>query len=109
VAQHLGHPVPKLHLGQLQGRLARLTDAYIDRVIEREVFEERKAALLMERKGVGEHLANLEDQRQSIPDRLAEFLELAGAAYLAYEMGLSEEKRDLLTTVISNRQLGGKA
>jgi len=33
---------------------------------------------------------------------------VAGAAYLAYEMGLPQEKRDLLTTVISNRQVDGK-
>ena len=30
--------------------LTRLTDAYIDRVIEKPIFEERKTALLMERK-----------------------------------------------------------
>src|SRR5262249_22183633 len=44
----------------------------------------------------------------SIPHRLAEFLELAGSAYLSYKMGFSEEKRDLLKILTSNREVDGK-
>ena len=81
-----------LKLSQVQGRLSRLTDAYIDRVIDTEIFEERKTTLLMERKGLEEKLAQLKENNRSLPDRLAEFLELAGSAYLSYKMGLPEEK-----------------
>jgi hypothetical protein len=85
-----------LNLSQIQDRLSRVIDAYIDRMIEREIFEQRKAALLMERKGLEEKLASLKNEAKSVPDRLAEFLELAGDAYLQYKLGLPEEKRDLL-------------
>src|SRR5439155_5432907 len=92
-----------LNLSQLQDRLSRLTDAYIDRMIEKEIFEQRKAALLMERKDLEEQVAALRNEAKSVPDRLAEFLELAGDAYFQYKLGLTEEKRDLLKIVTSNR------
>ncbi|MDA2938743.1 recombinase family protein [Acidobacteria bacterium AH-259-A15] len=98
-----------LNLDQTQDRLCRLTDAYLDGVIEKELFEERKKALLMERKDWEEKLAELKDGTNSVPDRLAEFLELAGNAYLKYKMGLPEEKRDLLRIVTSNRLLMDKS
>jgi hypothetical protein len=98
-----------LRLSQLQDRLNRLTDAYIDRVIEKEIFEERKRALLMERKDLEEKLAQLKENSRSVPDQLSEFLELAGRAYLGYKMGLPEEKRDLLKILTSNREVFGKS
>jgi len=39
-----------LRLGNLQTRLARLTDAYLDGVIDKDIFEERKSVLLLERR-----------------------------------------------------------
>ena len=98
----------RLRLGQLEDRLARLTDAYIDRVIEKDIYQERKAALLMERKSIEEKLAQVKEGSRSIPDQVAEFLELAGSAYLQYKLALPEEKRDLLKIVTSNRLLEGK-
>jgi site-specific DNA recombinase len=94
-----------MRLGQIQERLARLTDAYIDRVLEKEIFEERKTALLIERRDLEEKLTQIKSGADSVPDRLAEFLELAGSAYLSYKMGFLKEKRDLLKTVTSNREV----
>jgi hypothetical protein len=102
------YPLEDDHTGQIQDRLSRVTDAYIDRMIEREIFEQRKAALLMERKGLEEKLASLKNDAKSVPDRLAEFLELAGDAYLQYKLGLPEEKRDLLKIATSNRQVSAR-
>jgi len=50
----------------------------------------------------------MRDQTQSEPDRLSEFLELAGNAWLGYKMGILEEKRDLLKIATSNREMDGK-
>ena len=94
-----------MRLGQLQDRLARLTDAYIDRVIEKDIFEARKTALLMERKQVEEQLAT---PAEPIPARLSRFLELAGDANLLYKSGLAEEKRDFIKIVTSNRAVSVK-
>lgn len=42
------------------------------------------------------------------PDRMQVFLELAGSAYLLYQTAIPEEKRDLLMTLTSNRQVVAK-
>jgi DNA invertase Pin-like site-specific DNA recombinase len=98
----------RLRLDSLKDRVNRLTDAYIDGTIEKDLFEQRKATLLMEVKDAEELWANLGANAQSVPDRLAEFLELAGSAYLQYKMALPEEKRDLLQIVTSNRTVNPK-
>ena len=52
---------------------------------------------------------SLEAGSPSIPDRLAEFLELAGRAYLLYKTASPDEKRDLVKIVTSNRQVSRKS
>ena len=97
-----------LRLSNLQNRLARLTDAYLDGVIDKGIFEERKAVLLMERREIEEYLGKLKENDRVIPDQLERFLELAGSANLRYQLGITEEKRELLKIVASNRQVEGK-
>jgi len=97
-----------LRLNQIKDRLNRLTDAYIDQAIDRQIFEERKASLLMEQKDVEENLARAQEKSQSLPNQLQEFLELSEGAYLQYQSGLAEQKRDLVKIISSNRQVDGK-
>jgi hypothetical protein len=47
-------------------------------------------------------------EAQSLPDRLSQVIELAGSAYLAYRLGLMDEKRDLVKTLTSNRSVNQK-
>lgn len=98
----------RLRLSNLQDRLNRLTDAFIDGTIEKDLFERRKAAFLMDQKELEEKMAALEANHRSVPDRLAEFLELAGTAYFQYKMALPEEKRDLVEMVTSNCRVNGR-
>jgi site-specific DNA recombinase len=97
-----------LNLARLQDRLSRLTDAFIDGAIEKDIFEEKKASLLIERKSIEERLAALKDKNGSAPDILNDFLELAKSAYLSYEMDFPDEKRDLVKKLTSNRVVDGK-
>jgi DNA invertase Pin-like site-specific DNA recombinase len=65
----------RLQLAQIDERLHRLTDAYIDGVIERDIFEHRKADLLLERKSTEEAQARLAADPNLVmvpadPDRL---------------------------------------
>ena len=92
-----------IKLGQLRDRLSRLTDAYIDRLIDREVFENRKTTLLMEQKDFEEKLSKIKAGNQSGPDELKEFLELVKTLQTNYKLASTEEKRDLLKKVTSNR------
>lgn len=88
-------------------RLGRMTDAFVDGLIDKDVFEARKASLLNERRG-------LEDQLSSLsPNHLAsnqafEKLELGNAAYSGYQMGIPVERRAILKAVTSNFSLQGK-
>jgi len=97
----------KLKLSQMDERQSRLTDAYLDQAIDKETFERRKTALLQERRNIQDQLDNLTSGRTNILDQLSELVELASTAYLAYKLGLDEEKRDLLKTLSSNRTLDG--
>jgi site-specific DNA recombinase len=95
----------RMRLSQLQERLDRLTDAYIDRLIDKETFEARKATILLEQKTLNEKIAQ---PHGAVLDRLSKFLELAGDAYLLYQTSLPTEKRDLLKIVTSNRTVTDK-
>lgn len=97
-----------VRLAKMNERLERLTDAYLDQVLEKELFEARKAVLLKERKEVAETIASLSAPEGTGPDRMQEFLELAGSAYLLYQTAIPEEKRDLVRTLTSNRQVVAK-
>lgn len=91
-----------IHREQVSERLNRLTDAYLDRTIDADLFEQRKAALFMERASITGALADIEQNRRSLPDELQKFLELAGNAYLLYQTATVAQKRRLLKTVTSN-------
>ncbi|MGH9486109.1 MAG: hypothetical protein ACRD04_00765 [Terriglobales bacterium] len=62
----------------------------------------------MERKEVEESMASSASQKGTGPDRMQGFLGLAGSAYLLYQTATSEEKRDLVMTVTSNRRVASK-
>jgi site-specific DNA recombinase len=99
----------QLKLGQIEERLNRLTDAYIDRLVEKDVFEARKNALLAERVDAKEKLAVSSGSGFRVSEELANFLERAGGAYSGYKIGNVDEKRDLVDSITSNRLLNGKS
>jgi len=92
----------KLQLSQLKDRLNRLTDALLDGTIDKELFKDRKNAILMEQKALEEKLATVAKNAPG-PDRLDKFLELASTALWSYQNAFVEEKRELLKLVTSNR------
>jgi site-specific DNA recombinase len=104
--QQLGNLDVKLQ--QVTQRLTRLTDAYLDHLIEPNLFEERKSGLLLERRAIEESKESLTNGQRSIPDELHRFIELAGDAYSLYQMAFPEKKRRLLKTLTSNFSLDQK-
>lgn len=97
-----------LKLAQVKDRLNRLTDAYLDQSLDKTMFEERKKSLLMEQKAAEECLMNLKRNNAQQLDRLEKFLELAGTAWLSYQLAFPEEKREMVEIATSNRQVGSK-
>jgi hypothetical protein len=89
-------------IAQIRDRLGRLTDAYIDGVLERGMVEERRKGLLFEEAGLKQKLADLEEGRASALTRLEEFLELTKTASNLYNRALPNEKRDFVRKLTSN-------
>lgn len=98
----------QLSLKQIEGRLGKLTDAYLDGVLDKETFLARKESLLMEQKAAKENLADLEEKNHSVPEKVSEFLERSKIVYSSYISGFPEEKREMLEIVTSNRIVEGK-
>ena len=93
-------------LAQVSDKLDRITNAYLDGSIEREIYDRRKAGLLAERT----ELQNADQSPCGAPviEQVSKFLELAKTAYSLYETAELSEKRQLLLNVTSNRILNGK-
>ena len=73
----------QLKLHQLNVRLDRLTDAFLDNALDRELFESRKRAPILERKDLQERCEDLVSDDFLVHIKLAEFLELAKTASLS--------------------------
>ncbi|MDE2133932.1 MAG: recombinase family protein [Alphaproteobacteria bacterium] len=97
----------KLRLAQCDDRLSRLTDAYIDQTIDKELFENRKRAVLGERRELLDRLETL--STDDLPVKMAfDHLELGNAAYYGYKNGNRDEKRGMVEAVTSNFVAEGK-
>jgi hypothetical protein len=83
-------------------------DIAVDGLLDRDLFEERKGALLAEKRTLEEQITNLDDPNRAGPSRLADFLERLDSAYSLYQAGTSEEKRDLIAKFTSNWIAAGK-
>ncbi|MBN4046443.1 recombinase family protein [bacterium AH-315-P15] len=98
----------RLNLGRMNERSERLTDALVDGLISKDIFEERRAKLLMSIRRLEEHIEELQTSERSIPQRISEFLELLKTAKLSYISGNRLERRQLLNDITSNRFISGK-
>ena len=97
----------QLQLAGCETRLARLTDALIDGLIEKELFENRKSAVLFRRRELLDQLEHI-GSTDSKADRAMQLLELANTAHISYRNGLSSEKRALIAATMSNFFGSGK-
>lgn len=98
----------RLRIASVDARLGRLTDAYVDRLLEKGLFEERKAALLKERVALKEALADIEAGVGGTAARLAKFLELLQSLKTRAPLANVTERRDLVKAATSNLAASGK-
>jgi len=101
--------VRSLHLrtAQIKDRMSRLTDAYLDGVVDKATFEDKKSKMRAELEEVEESLRG-DISGRALVDRVAEMVELAAMAYFQYEQAFPEGKRDLLQILTSNRRADSK-
>ena len=98
----------ELALGNINERLTRLTDAYIDRMIDKETFDARNQALLHERTLAQEMLEASKADLNGKSARARQFLQLSKDIFQAGELGSESEKRDILKSATSNLRIDGK-
>jgi site-specific DNA recombinase len=92
--------------GQCEGRLTRLTDAFLDQSIDKETFEQRKTALLRERRTLLDVIEAPEKESDAVT--LLKKLELGRMAQQSVETGFLEEIRERVKSTTSNLQIRGK-
>jgi len=97
-----------LKLSQLAEKRERLTDALIDRLITRDVFEKRNAALLFEEQRLREREALLNSSKQPDPKRARKFFELVKNLADTYISASPAHRRELVEIATSNRWVDGK-
>ena len=92
----------QLKLGQNHDKMIRLTDAFLDGSVDRDIYENRKLALLQDTKSVEDKLSHLGTEEDSLPERAKHFLELAKSAWLTFKVGKTDKKRLWLNRFTSN-------
>jgi site-specific DNA recombinase len=91
-----------MDLSNIESRLAKLADAYVDEVFDRETYFTKKNELVLKQKEISEQLASKKESSRNILEQLREFLELLKSVYLSYKSGTSEEKREMVKITFSN-------
>jgi len=69
-----------LRAAQIKDRMSRLTDSYLDGVVDKETFEDKKSKMRTELEEVEESLRG-DISGRALVDRVAEMVELATMAY----------------------------
>ncbi len=92
-----------LTLQNIDSRLMKLTDAYVDGLLDKEAYLQRREAFLLEKKNWMDRRTALENGAASIPERLKKFLEFTNSLYFQYKTGTTTEKREILKIATSNR------
>ena len=96
-----------LRISQSGERLTRLTDALLDGALDRDTFDERKRAIINERKALQDELETV-DLPPSKADIIASDLELASSAYFLIDSDTPAEKRKIVISTTSNFVGDGK-
>lgn len=98
----------RLAVANLKGRLDRLTDAFVDGAVEKSLFDERRASLLVElarKEGdIGRVSEIVERERMHELRRL----ELLESLVLSYKTADQRQKREIIENVTSNRIVRGR-
>lgn len=97
----------QLRKANILDRIDRLTDALVDRLIDRDAFSDRRQRLALEEVAIDE-------ERREMGDKLAKaahlrtLIELANNLVLSHRLAESPEKRQLVEMTTSNRHVRGK-
>ncbi len=98
----------RMQLGQLEARKEKLTDALIDGLIDRVVYQSRSEKLLFEQRRLQDKLRDPLDP-DAEKERLRNFLEQVKSLAPLYDSAKSHEKRNIIRWATSNRTVAEKS
>jgi DNA invertase Pin-like site-specific DNA recombinase len=96
-----------LRTGNLRDRIDRLTDALVDRLIDKETFAERRKRLALEEEAIEQERATLENQARRVA-QMHSLVELAKSLVQSHRLADPHEKHQLVELAISNRYVFDK-
>lgn len=91
-----------MDVAQIETRLAKLADAYVDEVFDKETYFAKKNELIIKRQEIKEKLESKSGGEADSLKELQEFLELVKSVYLSYNTANPEEKREMVQITTSN-------
>lgn len=94
-------------LGKCEERLTRLTDAFLDGLLDKETFEARKTALFGQRRSLRDAIENPQEI-EPFGETVLKILGRGNTAYLNYDLALPEEKREIVKELTSDLGARGK-
>lgn len=80
-------------------RLSRISDAYLDGVLDKEAILDKQKALLEERKGIEDQLKLIRTRDDAMSERLKDFLDFASNVKTVFAVAAPEIKQQLLRRV----------
>ena len=95
------------HLIDLNAKIENLTDALIDRLIDKETYAARHHKLLLDKRKIEEKAREISNMQQA-PENVRKFLELVKTLAGLYESANPAEKRELVISTTSNRVITRK-
>lgn len=98
----------KLQMAQIQQKLERLTDCYVEGGLDKETYEQRKMALLCDMKAKTESEKGILQDKERLVKRTRKILERAKSLIKSFESAIADEKRKLVQMVTSNLHVEGK-
>jgi hypothetical protein len=97
-----------LQIQRLEARLSRLTDLFLDGAFEKDLFDDKKLSMLMERQRLEEERAAIEVGEPISRRKMDAILELLEHVPLSHEMRNAHERRRFIEEVTSNFEVRGK-
>lgn len=98
-----------MELSNIEARLTKLADAYVDEVFDKETYFVKKNELILKQKEIDEKLEAKSRGDADWHKQFEEFLELLKSVYLSYKSGNEEEKREMVKITFSNCTAEGKS
>jgi hypothetical protein len=86
----------------LKEKQSRLIDSYMEGIIGKDDYFERKQQLILEEHGMKEKIQAIGQSPENLTSKFDEFIQLANSAYLSFKSAPYEMKRETVDLVTAN-------